>query len=219
MKKTFIFAFALVVALASCGNKAEQSANSGSAEVEATAETPDAEEVMETVTSALAANVAQGDVEKVKATLTTIQIKYQDLVQSGKLEEAKKYAVEVQKYINDNAEQIKSMTGNNQAIATLIDGIKALPTDASTTAEQAITAVQKSADALLKVEAGKVNDAVNAEVDKAKQKAADAVNAEVDKAKQKAADAVNAEVEKAKQKAGDAAKKAVGDAASKLLGK
>lgn len=205
MKKSFIFAFAAMVAFASCGNKAAQSSDTENPDsTEVTAEASEVAEASEAVTSALESNLNEGDMDKVKASLTTIQQKYQQLVESGKLEEAKAYALKIQKYVNENTDKIKEITGNNPAIAALVDGIKALPTDATATAEEALKAVEKNTQNLVNTQVEKVNKVANEKVDEAKAKVKDAVNSEV---------------EKAKQQAGDAAKKAVGDAASRLLGK
>ena len=126
MKKIVLFACA-VFALASCGNKtADTEVKEDSVSTELV-ETPSAEEV----TSALETN----DPSKIEAALTTAKDVYAKLVEEGKVEEAKKYALKIQEFIANNSESIKSAS-NNATIASLVDGIKNLPTSAEATAEQ-----------------------------------------------------------------------------------
>lgn len=202
MKKTILFAFAAMVAFASCDNKSAKTTDVEVADsVEVSAEVQDA---AVGVTTELAEQIKNADAQQVNNILVKIQEKYSELVKEGKLEEAKTYASAVQKYIADNADQIKSFTSGNETVAKLVDAVKNLPTNADVTVEQALSAVKVDAQAI---------------VDKQVENATNAANAKVEEAKAKVNDAVNAKVEEAKSKANEAASKAINDAASKLLGK
>lgn len=220
MKKVFVVLFAAsALVLGSCsGNKAEKAAANDSDSV-ATAVAPEVQAAADSLTGALTKSLDAKDAKTVTTTLATLQAKYAELAKDGKLEEAKSYALQIQKFINEHAESIKSFAAGNTTISQLVDGIKNLPTSAETTAEQAAAAVKADAqtiangakDAAVSTATGaaeaakaaaekKVNDAVtNAqtkaanEVTKAQNKANEAVN----KANQKANDAVNKATSKA----------------------
>lgn len=197
MKKIVLFACA-VFALASCGNKtADTEVKEDSVSTELV-ETPSAEEV----TSALETN----DPSKIEAALTTAKDVYAKLVEEGKVEEAKKYALKIQEFIANNSESIKSAS-NNATIASLVDGIKNLPTSAEATAEDAVAAVKADAKTIGDAAKGAAEAAATNAANSAKSAAENKVN----EAQQKAAGKVN--------EAADKANKALGDAASKLLGK
>lgn len=210
MKKIVLFACA-VFALASCGNKA------ASTEAEVQEDTvvvnlhlpADAEEV----TSALETK----DPAKIEAALTKAKDVYAKLVEEGKVEEAKKYALKVQEFIANNSESIKS-AANNATVASLVDGIKNLPTSAEATAADAVAAV--------KADAKTVGDAAKGAAEAAATNAANSAKAAADAKVNEAKSAAESKVNEAQQKAAgkvneaaDKANKALGDAASKLLGK
>jgi len=216
MKKILLFACAAVFAFASCGNKAAAPAEENdSTAVEAV--------VSETVESAIAdvkAALETGDVTKVQGVLATLQATYADLVKSGKLEDAKAYASKIQEFVAENTEAIKKVANGEATIASLIEGIKNLPTSAEATAEEAAAAVQ--ADAISLADAAKAaavaaaEEKVNEVKDAAVQKATEAVAPAVEKAAEvkQAVDETKAKVEEKKAQAN-----AVADATKKLLGK
>ena len=210
MKKIVLFA-CVAFALASCGNKAA----STEAEVQEDSVVvnlvlpADAEEV----TSALETK----DPAKIEAALTTAKDVYAKLVEEGKVEEAKKYALKIQEFIANNSESIKSAS-NNATIASLVDGIKNLPTSAEATAADAVAAV--------KADAKTVGDAAKGAAEAAATNAANSAKAAADAKVNEAKSAAESKVNEAQQKAAgkvneaaDKANKALGDAASKLLGK
>lgn len=203
MKKTILFAFAAVMAFASCGNKATQVPEEPAADSLAVVDEV-VEAAADSITSALASQIEKADASQVQSTLTMLQEKYAELVKSGKLEEAKKYASAVQQYIADNADKIKEFTAENATVASLVEAVKNLPVGAEASAEEALAAVKTDAKAL---------------VDGAKEAAETKAQEKVNEVKDAAAKAVNDKVEEAKAKANDAASKAINDAASKLLGK
>lgn len=210
MKKIVLFA-CVAFALASCGNKAA----STEAEVQEDSVVvnlvlpADAEEV----TSALETK----DPAKIEAALTKAKDVYAKLVEEGKVEEAKKYALKVQEFIANNSESIKS-AANNATVASLVDGIKNLPTSAEATAADAVAAV--------KADAKTVGDAAKGAAEAAATNAANSAKAAADAKVNEAKSAAESKVNEAQQKAAgkvneaaDKANKALGDAASKLLGK
>ena len=149
------------------------------------------------------------DATTLQTTIATIQAKYAELVKSGNLEEAKVYASKVQKFINSNAEKIKNVAAGNTTIAALIDGIKKLPTSATTTAKEAAAAVKSDASNITNTAAGSVKGTTTNAVNDVKQKATDKANETIDKTNKKA----NEAVEKAKKKASEA----VGNATDKAI--
>jgi septal ring factor EnvC (AmiA/AmiB activator) len=141
MKKVFLFA-CVAFALASCGNKA---ASNDEVKEDTVAVATDSDEAAE-VTTALeeAINAETKDPSKIEATLTKVKEEYAKLVEEGKVEEAKKYALKIQEFISNNSESLKS-AANNATVVSLIDGIKNLPTSAEATAQDAVAAVKADA--------------------------------------------------------------------------
>lgn len=250
MKKiTLLVAFVAAVAFTSCDNKKAGTAgvndsvtvvegDSAAVAAATSALGAEAQATVSNLTGELTKNLDAKDSKGIIASLANLATIYKNLVESGKLEEAKGYGNAVKAFITQNAEKIKAFTGGNATIAKLVDGIQKLPTDAATTAEQAKNAVlgditklaspsiAKGATAIATAEAAAeavknapaavkdaANAAANAAVEKAKTAVQEKANAEVDKAKEKA----NAEVDKAAKKANDAVN-AAKDKALKGLG-
>lgn len=200
-----------VLAFASCGNKTTQDAeglDTAAVALEVPAEA-------ETTISALTEELTNGDADKVSVALATVQTTYAELVKSGKLDEAKKYASAVQDFVKENAEKIKEVTKGNETITKLIDGVVALPTSVEATAEEAAAAVTTDAKNLVEQAQATAKEAAEEAVEGVK----DAAKAKVAEAENKAKEKVNEKVEEAKTKANEAATKAINDAASKILGK
>lgn len=204
MKKIFMFA-CVAFALASCGNKAASTDAEAQDSTNVEAVVPaEAEEITSALDEAL--NADTKDASKIEAALTKVKEEYAKLVEEGKVEEAKKYALKIQEFIANNSESLKS-TANNATVVSLIDGIKNLPTSAEATADDAVAAVK--ADAKTVGEAAK---------NTAEAAATNAANT----AKTAAENKVNEASTKASEKVNDAANKAneaIGNAANKLLGK
>lgn len=230
MKKVFLFAAAIALTLASCGNKTQGNAagsdSTATENVDTTAAENDGEETGDaaltedgkaTVTHLTAELQKAIDAKDSKAAITTLanlQTIYKNLVAAGKLDEAKAYGSAIKKFVNDNAESLKNVVEGNVTIANLVQGVQNLPTSASTTAEQAKAAIAsdivnlasptiakgETAVATAKAAAEAVKNAPAA----AKAAAESKVNSEVQKAnaKAEAAKAKNdAKVNEAKQKA------------------
>uniref|UniRef100_A0AB33J543 Lipoprotein n=1 Tax=Prevotella sp. GTC17254 TaxID=3236794 RepID=A0AB33J543_9BACT len=195
MKKIFFAAVAVALTMASCGNQTKSASqlvdsDSIAAAVDTAAVAANSAEA---VVSLLNNQLTEKNGTDLTKTLTSLQTKYAELVKGGKLEEGKKYAQVVKQFVEEHADQIKSVVGDNATVNTLISGIKSLPTDAATTANEAVNAAKTGAE----------NAAKNVEAAK-------------ESAKKKANEVVESAKETAKQKAGEAASKAAGDAMKKL---
>ena len=142
MKKVVLFA-CVAFALASCGNKA---ASNEEVKEDTVAVAVDSEEAAGEITADLndALKAETKDPAKIEAALTKVKTEYAKLVEEGKVEEAKKYALKIQEFISTNSESLKS-AANNATVVSLIDGIKNLPTSAEATAEDAVAAVKADA--------------------------------------------------------------------------
>ena len=204
---------ALAMTFASCGNKANPSANGTDTPTDTVAVLSKAtEQTADSLTTALSSQLTSKDAKTMTATLAGLQVKYAELVKAGKLEEAKGYAVKIQAFLNQHAEEIQNVVAGNTTIASLVEGIKNLPTKATTTAEEAAAAVKSDVQTLATTAADKaVTDVKAATVDKANEavnKANDAVN----NAKKEAEAKANEKVNNAKKKANDAVNKAANKA-------
>lgn len=227
MKKTFIMAFAIAtLGISSCGNKTEATAENDSTAVVDSSVADVPEEVKSTVDN-LFANIntciEKKDAESLKTTLADMQVIYKNLVESGKLDEAKAYGQAIKDFINSHANDLKSFSEGNTTISSLVNGIVNLPTSASATIDEAKSAVVSdvvnfASPAVAKGET--IVDAVKGApesiknaaetaaenaVDAAKAKA----NEKVEEAKAEAKEKVETEKEKAKEKAADKANKAL----------
>lgn len=214
MKKVFLFA-CVAFALASCGNKAASNDEVKEDTVAVAVDNDEAAEVTTALEEALKEETK--DPSKIEATLTKVKDEYAKLVEEGKVEEAKKYALKIQEFISNNSESLKS-AANNATVVSLIDGIKNLPTSAEATAEDAVAAVK--ADAKTVGDAAK--NTAEAAATNAANNAKSAAETKVNETKAKAETKVNDAANKAADKVNDAANKAnsaIGNAANKLLGK
>lgn len=219
MKKVLLFACAAIFAFASCGNKttpAEGGADSTADSTTVVAESSDAEAAIAGFTTAL----QSADPTTIQTTLAALQTKYAELVKEGKLEDAKTYASAVQQFVNEHSEEIQKIANGNTTITSLLEGVKALPTSAETTAEEAAAAVSSDAQSIVDAAKNAATTAVNEKVDEAKaaavKKATEAVAPAVQKATEAKSkvDAAKSKVEEKKAQA-----QAVGAAAKSLLGK
>ena len=205
MKKILIMTLvAFAMTFTSCGNKTKTNADATDSVADTTATTTVS--AADSVTSALTSELSAKDATTLQATIAAVQTKYAKLVKAGKLEEAKTYASKVQEFINKHATDIKTVAAGNTTIASLVEGIKNLPTSAQTTAEEAAAAVKTDAKTIATDAANTaVNDAKAATVDKG----TEAVKAEKTAAEEK----VNKKVTESQAKAN----KAVNNATNKAL--
>lgn len=189
MKKVLFMAVAAAaISFASCTNSAKGDANAA----DSTA-TPVVENVAEDVTKDLQSKLDAKDANGMQAALATINEKIETLKKEGKLEEAKSLVKQVQDWLTNNAETVKSVVGENEALNKLVDGVKAIPVDALGAGEEAV----EGAKAGIQDAANAAQEKADAAVDAAKQK----TNEAVDAAKQKAADKINEAADKAASKA------------------
>lgn len=185
MKKVFFFAAAaLALSFTSCGNK-----NAANAEIvdsaAVAAEVVEDEAGAEAVVSDLQTLVENKDVEGLKAKLAEVQ----EGIAAGK------YSAEIEKiktFITENEATIKSVVGSEGAIASLIETVKAIPTDAQAAAGEAADAAKEAVDG--------AKDAAKTAVDNAKEEAAKKVDEATTKAKEEAAKKVDEAASKATDK-------------------
>lgn len=256
MKKLFIFAATIALTFSSCGNKTQNTeAISDSTEVTDSATTAEdggtaaisseSQSTANNLTAELKKAVEAKDPKATISSLANLQTIYKNLVEQGKLDDAKAYGSAIKKFVSDNAESIKNIAAGNTTVENLINGIANLPTSAAATAEEAKAAVKsdvvnlaspviakgqaavadaktaaeivKNAPATVKAAAeNAAQTAVDNAKAKAEQKASDAVN----KANEKANEAVNKEKQKAADKINEGKQKAndaVNKAANKAL--
>ncbi len=197
MKKMLFTVMAIAaIGLTSCGNKTQQQSEAvdSAAVVQAAAD-----EAAEGIVSELSANLEAGDANKLQQTLETVKEKVAELIKENP-EVAKEYVAKVQEYLKSNADKIKSVVGDNAAVAAAVSAI--------TEAEPASIV----SGLLDQVDGAK--DAVTSAAGDAKDAAVDAVNQKVEEGKAAAADKANEVKEAAKQKVEDAKEKAKEKAAS-----
>lgn len=223
MKKTILFAAALALTLASCGNKTQNAGNAtDSTEVaiddenldEAPALSAETQSKVEELSVALTKAIDAKDSKAISETLTALQTTYKQLVESGNVEEAKSYGAAIKQLVSEKADGIKqAASGDVSAIEQLVNGVKNLPTSAEATAEDVKNAAASTATSAVNDAKDKANEKVNETKEAAKAKANEAVN----EAKTKATDKVNETKEAAKAKTNEAVNKAA-DKALKGLG-
>ena len=251
MKKAFIFAAALALTFSSCGNKTQNTvANADSAAVVANEEggaelSEDNKTTIDNLTAELQKAIDVKDAKTTVSVLANLQTIYKNLAEEGKLEEAKAYGSAIKKFVNDNAESLKTIASGNSTVESLVNGIINLPTSAAATAEDAKAAitsdvVQLASPAIAKGETVVETAKAAAEMVKnapeaVKNAAENAAKAAVDDAATKASNAAaegkkkleekrNADRQKAAEKVNEANKKAneavnkVADKALKGLG-
>lgn len=147
MKKLFIFAAAIALTFSSCGNKTQNAAaNADSAAVVTDEEgsvelSEDAKTTINNLTAELQKAIDAKDAKTTISVLANLQTIYKNLAEEGKLEEAKAYGSAIKKFVNDNAESLKTIASGNSTVESLVNGIINLPTSAAATAEDAKAAI------------------------------------------------------------------------------
>lgn len=243
MKKIFILAAAIALTLASCGNKTQgnaanadstatesadttvNNADAGDAAVESVDESALSEDSHATIanlTSQLQKAVASNDKKAAINTLANMQTIYKNLVAAGNLDEAKAYGASIKNFVNENAAAIKNVAEGNVTILQLVNGVKNLPTSATTTAEQAKAAISsdvvslaspviakgetaianaKEAEEALKNAPAAAKAAAEAAANQTVNNAKNAANQAISDAKSAAENKVSSEVKKANDQA------------------
>ena len=186
MKKIVLAVMAVAaIGFTSCGNKTQQAEAVDSVAIVDSLAQGAAQETID----ALSADIEAGDASKLQATLETIKVKIAEIIKSNP-EVAKEYVVKVQNFLKENADKVKSIVGDNAAVASALS---------------AVTSIEPE-----NVVSGLLDNIGEAATD-AKDAAADAVNEKVDEAKQAAEDKANEVKEAAKAKANEAVDNAAKD--------
>ena len=161
MKKLFISALAVgALCLSSCGNKTNKAENPTDSLTEVTlGEANDSVSELTSLTNKLQEQLKNKDLPGLQSTLSSLQDKYQELLKSGKVEEAKEYAKKVKEFVDANGDKIKECAKDNKTISTLVDQVKGL---------------SLGAESDVKAGAEEIQSNVKEDVDKAKDKASDA---------------------------------------------
>lgn len=246
MRKVILSIMAVAaISFSSCGNKTENGADVDSTanEVEAVADSVEtAEAEVENVISDLAAGLESSDKATVETKVAEAQGKIAQLIEEGKLDQAKAYAEKIQNFIKENKDKLNatgsSLVSSFVSSAEKLDlnnleasakdwasTVKAVAGDAGSKAVSDVEGAAKDAAQAVAGEAGqKVQDAVN-KVEDAKAKV-DAAKAKAEEVKQKidnAPEAVKKAAEDAKNKAKEdlknKANEEVNKGLNKLLGK
>ena len=119
MKKAIILAAALALTFSSCGNKTQNTAaNADSAAVVANEEggaelSADNQTTINNLTAELQKAIEAKDAKTTISVLANLQTIYKNLAEEGKLEEAKAYGSAIKKFVNDNAETLKTIASGN----------------------------------------------------------------------------------------------------------
>lgn len=192
MKKVFFAVMAMVaVGLTSCGNKTQQGEAVDSAAVIEAA----ADEAATGTLAELTSELEAGDASRLQQTLESIKAKVAELIKNNP-EVAKQYVAKVQNFLKENAEKVKTLVGDNAAVAAAVSAITEAEPESivSGLLQQAGDAVTEAKDSVASAAQQKVDEAKDA----AQQKAEEAKDA----AKQKAGEAVDAAADKAKKALG-----------------
>ena len=186
MKKIVLAVMAVAaIGFTSCGNKTQQAEAVDSVAIVDSLAQGAAQETID----ALSADIEAGDASKLQATLESIKVKIAEIIKSNP-EVAKEYVVKVQNFLKENADKVKSIVGDNAAVASALS---------------AVTSIEPE-----NVVSGLLENIGEAATD-AKDAAVDAVNEKVDEAKQAAEDKANEVKEAAKAKANEAVDNAAKD--------
>ena len=194
MKKIVLAVMAVAaISFASCGNKTQQ----------ANAEAVDSVAIVDSMATAAAQGdidaisglLNGGDATKLQEALAAVKEKIATLIKENP-EVAKEYVAKVQSFLKENADKVKSLVGDNAAVAAALSAVTDIEPDnvVSGLLDNIGQAATDAKDAAA--------EAVNEKVDEAKQAAEDKANEVKDAAKQKANDAVDAAADKTKKALG-----------------
>lgn len=243
MRKVLLISVAFVaLTLASCGNKTDANANADSTATDTTAQVADSTDSTASTVSAIQtgdakaapatvaaltkeiqAKVAAKDTKGLTVLLSNAKAKIAELAKTDPAA-AKAYVSQLQQYVNQHAEEIKSIAGGNATISQAVDEVKnlnpekvvnavasAATSDAKNIATGAAETAKSAAENAVNSKVNEATSAANAAKSKAEAKAAKEVakaQSKVTKAQNKASEAVT----KTQNKANDAVNKAAGKA-------
>ncbi len=177
-----MFAVMAMVAIGftACNNKTQQGEATDSTAVAVNVADEEADAAIAMLTSNLEAN----DASKFQQALEAVKEKIAEFIKTDP-EAAKQYVARVQGFLKENADKIKSVIGDNAAIATAVAAITEVEPEAVVNGLK-----EKVGDAATDAKDAAVN-AANEKIDEAKQAAEDKANEVKDAAKQKANDAID----------------------------
>ena len=217
MKKSYFLSLCLAaLTFGSCGDSKQVKV--GSDEAVAADSVVSVEGLSEGINSTLTALqgeltscIEKKDVSAVVTTLANMQVIYKNLVEKGKLEEAKVYGDAIKTFVSENAEQLKEIARGNTTVSSLIEGVKNLPTSAEATVDEAKKAVVSDIVNLAAPSIAKGETTA-----KAVTEAVEAVQNAPENIKAAATEAANKAVSDAKANASQAANNAKAAAAEKV---
>ena len=181
MKKILFAVMACVaIGFTSCGNKTQQGEAVDSVAIIDSLAQGAAQETID----ALSADIEAGDASKLQATLETIKVKIAEIIKSNP-EVAKEYVVKVQNFLKENADKVKSIVGDNAAVASALSAVTSIEP------ENVVSGLLENIGEAAKDAKDAAADAVNEKVDEAKQAAEDKANEVKEAAKAKANEAVD----------------------------
>ena len=192
MKKIILAVMAVAaIGFTSCGNKTQQGEATDSTAVAVNT----ADEEADGAIAMLSANLEANDASKFQEALEAVKAKIAEFIKSDP-EAAKQYVARIQGFLKENADKIKSVVGDNAAVAAAVSSIADIEP-----AKIVDGVLEKVGDAATDVKDAAV-DAANQKVDEAKQAATDKANEVKDATKEKASGAID--------DAANAAKKGLG---------
>lgn len=217
MKKIMMMVVAVAaMTFASCGQKAANAPEAGEEVAEVTTE--QAQEAAQGIISELTAKLESKDASAVQELITSIQVKVAEFIKSNP-EAAKAYVEQVQTYLKENAETIKTVVGDNAIVNTAVQTLTATSADdVVSTISNALTSSEENAEAA----ATSVKENAEQAVESVKENAKEKANETVDNAKAKANEKVNEANQKVNEKVNEAAQKtnnAINDATNKAAKK
>ena len=135
MKKLFISALAVgALCLSSCGNKTNKAENATDSLTEVTlGEANDSVSELSSLANTLQEQLKNKDIQGLQNTLSSLQDKYQELLKSGKVEEAKEYA-----------KKIKECAKDNKTVSTLVDQVKGFSLDTKSDIKEGAEEIQSN---------------------------------------------------------------------------
>ena len=209
MKKIVLAVMAVAaIGFTSCGNKTQQAEAVDSVAIVDSLAGAEAQGVID----ALSAQLEAGDASKLQEALEAAKAKIADLIKENP-EVAKEYVAKVQNFLKENADKVKSVVGDNAAVAAAVSAltevepqsvVNGLLEQVGDAKDAAVDAAEATKDAAA--------EAVNDKIEEGKAAVADKANEVKDAAQQK----VEATKAAAKQKAGETVDNAAAAAKSKL---
>lgn len=190
MKKVFFAAAILAAAtLTGCGNKTNAGAEGTADSLENVDSlmTGEAVDEADATFKDVEASLASKDANGLESAIASLKAKYDELVKSGKTEEAAAYAAKIKTYLEQHADEVKAIASGNSTVNEIVNTVTSLPTSA----EDVVSTAKESAENAVSEGKKAVEEKVEAKKTEVKQKANDAVNKAADKANKAVSGAIN----------------------------